>query len=231
MRNRTALSHNSTAVDAGTVTLLAADTSFGLSKFRDSGSAYKGSIVQNKLDELTAEGGAFASVKGAIADTDLTDVGVNGAKLYLLSTSEAGPYAKFNFTDAEDGGWWLRSPGNSGNCAAFVPGEYSDVGIFAQGNYVYKEYGVRPALKLNLSSVIFSSELKTFSLPVTGVTLNPSTAQKITVGDKVSFTASIEPTSALEMVKWSVGGTNADAVKLYTDANCITEVGSADCLR
>ena len=53
--------------------------------------------------------------------------------------------------------------------------------------------------------------------------LNPSTAQTITVGDKVPFTASIEPAGALEKVKWSAGS----AVKLYSDANCTTEVGSA----
>ena len=92
----------------GTVTLLAADTSFGTSAFDSTSpfsNAYSNSTVKDVLDALTAEGGAFASVKDAIADTDLSDVGVTGAKLYLLSTSEAGPYVDFN------GGWWLRSPG------------------------------------------------------------------------------------------------------------------------
>ena len=92
----------------GTVTLLAADTSFGTSAFDSTSpysNAYSSSTVKDVLDALTAEDGAFASVKDAIADTDLSDVGVTGAKLYLLSTSEAGPYVDFN------GGWWLRSPG------------------------------------------------------------------------------------------------------------------------
>ena len=83
------IADNSTAVDAGTVTLLAADTSFGTSKFHDSSNAYSSSTVNSMLVALTAEGGAFASVKDAIVNTNLTDVGVTGAKLYLLSTSEA----------------------------------------------------------------------------------------------------------------------------------------------
>ena len=98
------IADDSTAVDAGKVTLLAADTSFGISKFHDSSNAYSGSTVKSKLDALTAEGGAFASVKDAIADTNLSDVGVTGAKLYLLSTSEAASYATFYFTDAQYGG-------------------------------------------------------------------------------------------------------------------------------
>ena len=92
--------------------------------------------------------------------------------------------------------WWLRSPGTYALDAAYVIGGSGDVDVY--GFPVDTEIGVRPALKLNLSSVIFSSESNAFSLPVpvTGVTLNPSTAQTITVGDKVPFTASIEPAGA-----------------------------------
>ena len=102
---------NSTAVDAGTVTLLAADTSFGTSVFSQNYSNdYSNSTVKGKLDALTASGGSFADVADAIVDTD------NG-KLYLLSTTEANALSnnvrKINFTggDCMDGEWWLRSPG------------------------------------------------------------------------------------------------------------------------
>lgn len=125
------IADNSTAVDAGTVTLLAADTSFGKSVFSSNMSnAYSSSIVKSYLDGLTAEGGSFADVKDAIADTDLTDVNVTGAKQYLLSTSEAnqGNIKNFNFTGADMGGWWLRSPGNYVDRAAFVGGEDGVVG-------------------------------------------------------------------------------------------------------
>ncbi len=63
------------------------------------------------------------------------------------------------------------------------------------------------------------------SVAVTGVTLNPSTAQTINVDGKVSFTATVSPDNATDKtVKWSVGGTNASAVKLYSDADCKTAV-------
>ncbi|WP_156094527.1 hypothetical protein, partial [Butyrivibrio sp. WCE2006] len=62
---------------------------------------------------------------------------------------------------------------------------------------------------------------------VTGVTLNPSTAQTINVDGKVSFTATVQPEDASEKkVKWSVVGTNSGAVKLYSDVDCKTEVGT-----
>ena len=152
------IADDSTAADAGTVTLLAADTSFGTSAFsKNDSNVYSSSIVKSKLDALTAEGGAFASVKDAIVDTNLSDVGVTGAKLYLLSTSEAGPYANFDFTGVNQGVWWLRSPGIYSHWAAIVMGESGYGEVYADGRYVENEYGVRPALKLNLPSVVFSS--------------------------------------------------------------------------
>ena len=64
---------NSTAVDAGTVTLLAADTSFGTMKFNANASSnsYNGSDVKDYLDSIVAgtvgvhnpEGGAVAGVR------------------------------------------------------------------------------------------------------------------------------------------------------------------------
>ena len=65
------------------------------------------------------------------------------------------------------------------------------------------------------------------SVAVTGVTLNPNTAQTIDVGGSVAFTATVEPAGASDKtVKWSVGGTNTGAVKLYSDEACTTEVGA-----
>lgn len=175
------IADNSTAVDAGTVTLLAADTGFGTSVFSSNMSNdYSSSTVKATLDALTAEGGSFYEVKDAIVDTDLTDVGVTGAKLYLLSTSEAGPYAGLNFTGAQYGGWWLRSPGETYDAAAVVGAEFTF--IFDYGLDVSNEYGVRPALKIDLSKVTFDTETKTFSVaPTTSVatpTLRPADAVK-----------------------------------------------------
>ena len=67
----------------------------------------------------------------------------------------------------------------------------------------------------------FSKGLATVA--VTGVSLDKTTAQTIDVDGKVSFTATVEPSGATDKtVKWSVGGTNSDAVKLYSDENCQT---------
>ena len=173
------IADNSTAVDAGTVTLLAADTSFGLSEFSDRYSNdYSISKVKASLDDLTTSG-SFKDVADAIETN--TDA---GGKLYLLSTSEAQQLStdvlKMNFSSKKNGGWWLRSPGEY-QMAAFVYGEYGYVN--ASGEIVDYEFGVRPALKLNLSSVIFSSESKTFSLAP-----EPPVAEEITT-NAISVTA------------------------------------------
>ena len=111
---------NSTSATEGTVTLLAADTSFGVSTFAGTKAtnAYSSSDVKGVLDALTAPGGSFADVADAIANTDLSDVSVTGAKLYLLSVAEVtnqrlpANYRTLNFTSAsQNGSWWLRSAG------------------------------------------------------------------------------------------------------------------------
>ncbi len=178
------IADNSTAVDAGTVTLLAADTSFGLSEFSDRYSNdYSISKVKASLDDLTTSG-SFKDVADAIETN--TDA---GGKLYLLSTSEAQQLSqdvlKMNFSSKKNGGWWLRSPGEY-QMAAFVYGEYGYVN--ASGEIVDYEFGVRPALKLNLSSVIFSSESKTFSLKADPNAPEPPVAEEITT-NAISVTA------------------------------------------
>ena len=168
---------NSTSAAKGTVTLLAADDKFGLSKFSDNeSSVYSSSKIKATLDAMTQEGGAFADVTDAIVSTDLEDVSVIGAKLYLLSTSEAqnlnSTILNYNFPGSDKsnsgGAWWLRSPGssNSDKYAACVFGQtaYTVGSVHTVGNKVSWNYGVRPALKLNLSSVIFSSESNSFRL-------------------------------------------------------------------
>ena len=57
--------------------------------------------------------------------------------------------------------------------------------------------------------------------------LDKTEAQTIDVDGNVAFTATVSPADATDKtVKWSVGGTNADAVKLYSDPECTTEVGT-----
>ncbi|MDO4806546.1 MAG: hypothetical protein Q4A07_04785, partial [Coriobacteriales bacterium] len=161
------IADGSTAADAGTLTLLAADTSFGLSKFDDSYSNDydKPSAVKTYLSNIvagTAGDGKpdFSNVASAIGDEGL----------YLLSRDEVSALGlssdvlKMSFTggDTHYGEWWLRSPGYHDVFAAFVDGV--DCYVDYIGIHVFKSFGVRPALQLNLSSVIFESESKSFSL-------------------------------------------------------------------
>lgn len=65
------------------------------------------------------------------------------------------------------------------------------------------------------------------TVDVTDVTLDKTATQTIDVGGSVAFTATVAPDNATDKkVKWSVGGTDTGAVKLYTDEACTTEVGA-----
>ncbi len=199
---------------------------------------YASSSIKKYVEGLTDAGQPLAGIAGALADvSDATgepSLSGYGAVPYLLSTGEANDDTSMSVTKrkgADNGGmdWWLRSPGNSEAKAAYVRG---DIGIVKDsGNNVYlKEgLGVRPALKLDLESVIFESESKIFSLPgkVTGVKLNPSTATLTEGGDPVALKATVNPEDATDQtVMWSVGGTDSSAVTLYSDEACKTEVGT-----
>ena len=214
---------NSTANNAGTVTLLVADTSFGIAMFADGTNVYSNSAIKRTLDTYT-DSGTFKDIAEAIINTS------NG-RLYLLSSEEAqnlpSEVLKANFTggNTSSGEWWLRTAVSSGGHVAIVNGADGSLG----DRIPAYDYGVRPALQLDLSKVTFDSTSKTFllksaSAAVTGVTLNPSAAQKVGVGGTVKLTVTVSPSdTADKTVKWSVSGA---AVKLYADAACIQEVGT-----
>ncbi|MBE5872007.1 MAG: hypothetical protein E7294_12235 [Lachnospiraceae bacterium] len=163
------IADDSIAADAGTVTLFARDP-ISVSKFNTSeDSTYSSSIIKGYLDGLTAKGGSFANVADVIFSTDLTDVGVQGAKLWLLSLEEAktlskdirkcsmpsGTYQNMNY-------WYLRTPGDEVSRVAVING---DTGIIGDGGVpAYIDLCVRPALKLDLVAVVFSSESGTFNV-------------------------------------------------------------------
>jgi hypothetical protein len=83
--------------------------------------------------------------------------------------------------------WWLRSSGSIVYSAAFV---YVDGNVYGNGNFVYNpNVGVRPAVKLNLSSVIFTSAAAGGKLSSVSPNLQSATAPgtgeavKLTVKD------------------------------------------------
>ena len=212
--------------DSNTVTLLSKEC-VGASKFNENfqdGNTYSGSTVESFVNSWYTDN-ISTEAQGA----------VNGSGMFLLTKDQANALTTevrkcSQASGASDNGWWLCSTGSKNYFVVCVDGDNGDVG--SNGTSVKNPWGVRPALKLNLKSVIFSSDTKTFevgsaAVAVTGVALNPSTAQTIDVDGTVSFTATVAPDNATDKtVKWSVSGTNADAVKLYSDQACTTEVGT-----
>lgn len=79
------------------------------------------------------------------------------SKVFLLSTDDA--YHPAYFADDVDrqigSNWWLRSPGNFDDIAAVV--NYNGY-VHAAGSIVLSNFAVRPALKINLASSIFTSK-------------------------------------------------------------------------
>lgn len=151
---------NSTSENEGSITLLYADTSLGKAKFDSNGSNdYSNSSIKSKLAAMTASGGDFSSVAGAIKDTD------NG-KMYLLSVEEAGALPLIVRRSFDDDMWWLRTAGTNAGKVAYVyvtapdtPGRVAESGVAP----AYSG-GVRPALQLDLSKVDFDSENKSITV-------------------------------------------------------------------
>jgi len=148
---------NSTAVDAGTVTLLAKEC-VGASIFGGS-STYSGSTVEGVVNNYYTNS----------ISTD-AKAAVDGSGMFLLTTDQANAIKTANVdvlkcskaTGAESILWWLGSPCDPYN-AACVYGD--DGSIRDSGEIVERTLGVRPALKLDLSKVEFDSETKTFAVP------------------------------------------------------------------
>ena len=144
---------NSTAVNAGTVTLLAkecvAESQYNASGFvaYESNPTVKTAVDNWYDDNITAD----------------AKTAVSGGGMFLLTEEEANAITnaevRKDATAAGDG-WWLCSQGIDDDFAAYVDGTYGNVNTYV----TWGTLGVRPALKLNLASVIFSSQSNTFTL-------------------------------------------------------------------
>ena len=76
---------------------------------------------------------------GTKGGNDTTD------KIFLLSIDEAEKLFANDTSRAVGSWWWLRSPGDDQDGAAYV---YGGGSLDVDGEYVYCDYGVRPALNL-----------------------------------------------------------------------------------
>jgi hypothetical protein len=88
-------------------------------------------------DFRRAVGTAFAKVKKA-----------DGCRLYVYDKSVAEDYITVNGQTQGCSWWWLRTQGNRASRAVFI-GTHASIRHYGRVNLPY--YGVRPALKLNLS--------------------------------------------------------------------------------
>lgn len=152
---------NANGAARGTITLLAADMSFGRSVYHETKNDYNQSKIKAYLDRVVAgtagEGKPdFSKVAGAMRDTEY-------GKLYLLSFEEAKkiPIPGRDIKDS----WWLRTPGTIpySDCS-WVMGVHNGGFIDMVGSAPELDYGIRPALQLDLDKVNFEVEWRTFWL-------------------------------------------------------------------
>ena len=158
------------AAAAGKTTLFAAEN-MGLTKI-GSNAAYADSDLKVAIDALA--GKLTAAEMSAVEkrtlesgsydreNTDCVDgAAVNDAVFWPLSSKEANAVksdlrvADPEHPDWASSFWWLRSPSELPNAAAYVDGNGN---IQYHGMYDFRsEYGVRPAFNLNSDSVLFAS--------------------------------------------------------------------------
>ena len=161
---------NGVAAAAGKTTLFAADN-MGLTKI-GSNAAYADSDLKVAIDALA--GKLTAAEMSAVEkrtlesgsydreNTDCVDgTAVSNAVFWPLSSKEANAVksdlrvADPEHPDWASSFWWLRSPSELHNAAAYVDGNGN---IQYHGMYDFRsEYGVRPAFNLNSDSVLFAS--------------------------------------------------------------------------
>lgn len=121
---------------------------------------WKNSEIRHWLNNECMNNAFTDDEKATILETKLPDVGTTD-KVFLLSHEEAKKLFKGNrarrvkFGTCDYRWWWLRSPGLNDYDAAFVDGD--DGLVYERGHDVEEEYGVRPALWVNLDSDIFNS--------------------------------------------------------------------------
>ncbi|MBO6307154.1 MAG: leucine-rich repeat protein, partial [Paludibacteraceae bacterium] len=139
--------------DDSTVTLLSKEC-VDASEFGSS-NTYSGSTVDSFVNSWYTSN-ISADAKAA----------VDGSGMFLLTKEQANALSSdvlkcSQASEAEMNYWWLCSQGSYDNIAICVDG---DDGAVAGGASVEKKFGVRPALKLDLSKVTFDSTSKTFTV-------------------------------------------------------------------
>ena len=196
---------------------------------------YDGSVTANGGDESAGIGGGYNEPGGTVTiygGTVTATGGESGAGIGGGMYESGGTVSIYGGTVTASGGNKL-SWGNYSDSMGIGKGSTDDSsitdGTLTLGTGVSMSVSADNSTWSAYDGSTRAQYMKTgsASVAVTGVTLAPSDAQTVTVGESVAFTATVAPDGATDKtVKWSVGGTDASAVKLYTDADCTTEVGS-----
>ncbi len=165
-------------------------------------------------------------------------VTVNGGSIIVVG-GNGGNGDTDSTGDGGSGGYGVSDVIVNGGAATITGGNggtksntYASNGYFGQAVYGSITGNAKESEdNINWTSVTGTASQKQYikfePILVTGVSLDKTTAQTIDVDGKVSFTATVTPENASDKtVKWSVGETNATAVKIYSDENCTTEVGT-----
>lgn len=198
--------------DDTTVTLLAKEC-VASSKYNESGSF--------------VEYSSNPTVKTAIDNWYKTNItadakkAVSGGAMFLLTKEEANAITNAEVrkdATAATSAWWLCSQGLNAYDAACV---YAGSGyVSGDGLGVNLSLGVRPALTLNLSSVIFSSESNTFSLKQTIAAENVT----VTYGDtdkKVSASVT-KPATSGGAISYTVKTGSEDFIAVDSTTGALT---------
>ena len=119
--------------------------------------AVKTRTLSGITDNNTSHTYDFDYVRGPARESGQN---IKNAGLWPLSVKEAKELYHENHNNSIRAigiSWWLRSPGQTANVAAFVDGVGN---VDRTGSLVSRTYGVRPAFYLNLQSIIFASLIK-----------------------------------------------------------------------
>ncbi len=153
----------STANDTNHATLLAKGASFGNSEFRVSNSSneYADSTLQLNIEKIansfpTKEQKAI-SVRTLTAEDDIKGSSISNQKLWALSRKEVQQINN-NAISPIGFSWWLRTPHESDNNNASAVGGNQNKSMSEESWPVKSSLVIRPALSLNLTSILFTSE-------------------------------------------------------------------------
>ena len=167
--------------DDSSVTLLTKEC-VGASEFNPNegdNNTYSGSMVESFVNSWYV-GNISPDAKAA----------VNGSGMFLLTKDQANILSTdvlkcSKASEAYSNHWWLCSPGSTDSSAERVNGDTGVVNSVS-GN-VWIKYGVRPALKLDLSKVVFSNNTFALSVPpAASVTSGDTTTEYAAFSDAVN---------------------------------------------